>query len=1361
MSAVSQHNADGIRLSVIPHPFSVERVNATVPAGLSLQQMIACIQPDSFLQSAAHIYINGDYIQKEMWSSVYPKPNAIISIRMVPMGGGGSKNPLRTVLTLAVMAAVPVIGTAIGNMSVFAGLGTGFKTVIGAGVNMLGRLAINAIAPPGKGKFKSSPDSPTLFIQGARNDVRPFGRISRVLGKHRMVPPMGARAYTETVGNEQYVRMLFIWGYGPLEISDLRIGETPLSEFEGVQIENRKGYADDEPVSLYANSVLQNDLNIKLDYNEPQLRATENDTDEISVDITFPRGLVEYTANGQKRKLTVRIEVQYSPAGENNWTAPATDYKNISEQETPVLPRPYTRSFRGITYQTKRIDRIVMDAASGKIKVIEGEKYHIGLSRGDIFIPAVPDGYIAIARVERVSDKVSIDASQIIDERDPALFGKLLESENDFEPQVSTHNDKIKIAAGGLRFNGFEITAAQGSALRRSLRFSVPRGQYDVRLKRISWPGVEDDNRFSDVIWTALRSIRSEHPVQQKGLAMTALRIKATDQLNGVLDRFNGIVESVLPDWDGENWVPQETSNPASLFRHILQGSENARPLADSRIDLQKIEYWHAFCDEKGYEYNGVIDYDISVRELLGDVASTGRASTTVIDGKWSVVVDEPSAVPVQHFTPRNSFGFSGEKMFDDLPHALRVRFINRDRGWQQDERLVFDDGYNADTATTYEVLDLPGITSADQAWKAGRYHIATARLRPEKFSFYADLEHLVCTRGDLIRFTHDVPLFGLMTARVVNVLYDDENPETVTGVTLDAAVDMDVSKTYAARFRLAQGATLLANIVTAAGQQTTLSFDQPLSGSLLPNSGDLCMVGERGQESVELVVSAVEPQGDLKAKVVCVAAAPAIHTADQGEIPAFDSHITVPNALKRPPRPVLSKIQSGAESIIRHADGSVTSRIILTLSPPDFDRPYRTEILMRALGETGYSIADTFMISRHVVSLTNIDEGETYDLQFRYIADNGLSSPALHITNHRVEGSLAEPQDVEDFSVTILGNTAHLSWQVSPDVDISHYEIRFSPDVETAQWSTASLLIERVPYNASSVSVVAGAGTYFIKAVDVGGRKSKTAALSYSTIANVESYQPVISVEEHPHFIGGGVNISVIDGALQLVSVAPMDDWENIDDIASMEYGTEGLAGTGLALFANKMDLGAVYTAKLTTHIVAQGIDVSTTTDLYPDIDDIEDWDQSADPSQWEVQLYVSLTNDDPNDPYAEWSGYYPFVLGDYTARGFDFRLHLRGHSRSITPAVYELGVSAAMAERLESGKRVSSDTTVTSVAFDYPFYDVPSVHITAQDMGTGDYYSLTNITETGFDIRFYDTAGNGVARNFDYLVKGYGKGQ
>ena len=65
-------------------------------------------------------------------------------------------------------------------------------------------------------------------------------------------------------------------------------------------------------------------------------------------------------------------------------------------------------------------------------------------------------------------------------------------------------------------------------------------------------------------------------------------------------------------------------------------------------------------------------------------------------DGKYSVVRDVPQTVPVQQFTPRNSTGFSATKVFTDIPHALKVRFINPAANWQQDEVVVCDDGYSA-----------------------------------------------------------------------------------------------------------------------------------------------------------------------------------------------------------------------------------------------------------------------------------------------------------------------------------------------------------------------------------------------------------------------------------------------------------------------------------------------------------------------------------------------------------------------------------------------------------------------------------------------------------------------------------------
>jgi hypothetical protein len=161
---------------------------------------------------------------------------------------------------------------------------------------------------------------------------------------------------------------------------------------------------------------------------------------------------------------------------------------------------------------------------------------------------------------------------------------------------------------------------------------------------------------------------------------------------------------------------------------------------------------------------------------------------------QWGVVWDRPDDPIVQHFTPRNSWGLRARGSLCALPHAWRARFINADNGYTDDERTVYDDGYDAGNATLFEAIEFPGVTDPDLIWRHGRFHIAQARLRPEQIVINADWEQLVCTRGDRVRLTHDAMLIGLASGRV----------KAIAGqvVTLDELVTIEDGKTYAVRFR-------------------------------------------------------------------------------------------------------------------------------------------------------------------------------------------------------------------------------------------------------------------------------------------------------------------------------------------------------------------------------------------------------------------------------------------------------------------------------------------------------------------------------------------------------------------------------
>lgn len=1330
-----------------PHPFRAERIHSSVPAGASVAEIMKGVGA----AAATHAYIDGHFIAEERRAAVKPKAGAVLTLRAVPMGGGGSKNPLRTILSLALMAASPGISAGILGALGSAGTSAIAGRLVTAGVGLLGRLALNALAPPARPRFAAQKESQTLFIQGAQNRAQPFGRIPRVLGKHRFVPPYGAYPYTETVGGEQYLRLLFVWGYGPLHITDLKIGETPLSSFDDVEVETRYGYEDDTPLTLYSNSVIQNDLAVSAKQTDGYItRTTEADADEIGVDITLPRGLVKFGGGGARLTAKVRIEVQYAPAGTGDWSAGLEAYKPFAARNVALGVKPVAYRKANIAYPVVRVDRIALDAASGAITLLRGTQMRIGVDGGEPQPPAVPAGKIPLARVTRRSDE---SAPDITDERDPTLAGTNFEAAGDFEVTDEGTPNQLQVAAGGLQFPGIEISGKQTAALRETVTFKVDKGQYDVRIRRVTADAGDDNRTFDETVWTALRTIRYAYPVRMSGLALTALRIKATGQLNGVIERFNGVVTSILPDWTGEEWVEQATCNPASLFRHVLQGKPNARPLSDSRLNLAQLQDWHIRCADSSRECNMVADYDISVRELLGIISATGRAAPALLDGKWGVVEDREQSVPVQHFSPRNTFGFQGRKSFEDVPEALRVRFINRDKGWLQDERLVFDDGFSEETAVRYETLELPGVTSPAQAWQDGRYHIATARLRPETYSFNCDIEHIVCTRGDLIRFSHDVPLFGLISARVAGVAIDGGN---VTGVTLDDAVTMEGGKSYAVRFRRADGSTLLQGVVTVAGSGKSVAFLTPVASGDAPVTGDLALFGEAGIESVELIVKSIEPRGDLTARLTCVDTAPAVHGAGSGTIPEFSSQSTVPPEMQRPPAPLVAGIQSGGEALIRNTDGSLSTRILLTLQPPAFGGRLDTAVQIRAQDETRFRQAEVTAQGGHRLSIGDVEEGEIYDLQIRYVTPAGLYSPPLLVAAHRVEGTAALPSDVAVFTANVLGDTAHLAWHAVDDLDLDHYALRFSPQQAGVTWSGAVDIIASLPRDATSVAIPAAQGTYLIKAVDVGGRVSLNAA-SAVVATEAQGQNAVLDMAEHPHFTGTHDNTAVSDGALQLAGVDSIDDWADIDAVENADIGLAGLNSSGSYIFADVADLGAVYTARLTATLDISALGYSPGIDFWADVDAIESFDDGLDPSLFSLRLQLRMTDDDP-DVSPDWSDWAAFTVGDYTARAFQFRV-LMAAAQDLTPRLSALSVSIDMPDRLASARGITSDIAGSDIAFSPPFMAVPAITVSPRDMAAGDYFAVTLQSPSGFRIRFFNSGGAGIARSFDYLARGYGE--
>ena len=107
---------------------------------------------------------------------------------------------------------------------------------------------------------------------------------------------------------------------------------------------------------------------------------------------------------------------------------------------------------------------------------------------------------------------------------------------------------------------------------------------------------------------------------------------------------------------------------------------------------------------------------------------------------------------------------------------------------------------------------------------------------------------------------------------------------------------------------------------------------------------------------------------------------------------------------------------------------------------------------------------------------------------------------------------------------------------------------------------------------------------------------------------------------------------------------------------------------------------------------------------------------------------------------------------------RYFKFKLKLTSADNKARPEVTSMQIKLALEKRLESEEDVESGAGAKAITYTNAFYASPAVGIAAQNMVTGDYYTITSKTKTGFTITFYNSSAAAQDRTFDYVSKGYG---
>jgi hypothetical protein len=878
------------------HPLKFDTVELLVDGGQTVAQIMG--REDV----SALVWADGELIECEHWTTVVPERHLVI--KRLPADG----DSLRIVAFIALAVFAPYAASAMGFVGATGAL-TLTGSLVAVGIGIVGSLAINALIPPSTPNISGTGGQQSLnSITGQSNQVAPWAPIAKVYGTPTYYPtiPMTGLPYTELVGEDQYIRLLLVLGYGPLSIggvtagagnalitqatsltgNPIKIGGTSIDQFEDVEFQ----IGDPDDVTLFTNAVVENAVNVAINAvseptsddqlvvdNEVRTQTTEPDTDEVSLDLFFP-ALFAVSSNGNTRRIRVNFEVHSSPAGADTWTLRSS-------------------------------------------------------------------------------------LSVLSNERKP---------------------------------------------IRRGVRFVMPApGQYDIRLTRVSTFYQRKNTFFRDCTWTVLRSIkRNVRAFDVDNTVVMALRIRATDQLGGRIDRLSVSASGIIPVWNGSAWAPAITRNPAWVYADIISGIATKSAQAKSKLDTTALAAWATWTAANGVYFDGVIDAEGTVFDRAREVAATGFGSWHVTDEAKFSVVRDVATTPKMIVTPRNSAGFSSNYAFNHLPHALRVQFIDPDI-WEPTERIVYDDGYTSSTATRYEQIQTVGITDPDHAWKFGRYHLAQFRLRPESYSWGQDVQHLAYQRGDTVEVANDVILVGISWGRIKSITVDGSG-DALTA-TVDELLEMEAAKDYAFKIHRSDGTIATAGIATVLGGTRTVTFDSPVVDIA---AGDHFAFGEAGVETILAKVTRIEPQGDFKARITAVPAADNIFDGWTGTIPAFDPVITEPvNPDLLPPQiPTLISVTS--DNVLPfESTGSLRLRLAIVFTMPpgltgvSVEAHYRSiETLDSVESVTAWTMIPGVDSPVGLLFVDEVEEGIVYQVQIRSRKGERVSS-WTDIASHTIPG--------------------------------------------------------------------------------------------------------------------------------------------------------------------------------------------------------------------------------------------------------------------------------------------------------------------------------------------------------------------
>ncbi|MFL9933623.1 phage tail protein [Paraburkholderia sp. RL18-103-BIB-C] len=896
-----------------------------------------------------------------------------------------------------------------------------------------------------------------------------------------------------------------------------------------------------------------------------------------------------------------------------------------------------------------------------------------------------------------------------------------------------------------------KTTARYQRSYRLSLaRFGTAGGTYDIRVRRITPDSttVNEQNAFN---WESLTEIVDStliYPYSALcGVQVDASTFKAIPKLSfdaklrrvQVPSNYDPVSRLYVGVWDGTFKIAW-TDNPAWVIYDL---ATTARFGLGAYLSPQLVDKWTLYtiaqyCDasipdgfggyEPRYTCNCYIQQRSDAIALLQQFASIFNGLIFWSGGTLTFSADMPADV-VAVYTPANvvdgAFSYIGTPLNQRHTTAL-ITWNNPANRYQQEIEYVED----ADAIAQWGIRELQitalGCTSRGQAHRIGKWALLTEKMLSETVTFKTGINAAYARPGDVFATTDPVRAGVRNGGRVLDATADT--------VHLDAPAHIENGIAYTLTVLMPDGTFQTRSVaVDLAGEVDALTVSPAFT--MVPQRMSVwALAGSNVENELWRCISVVEDEeGNVEISGVAYNAS------------KFDA-IEQGLQLQVPPTSLIDPFNIAPCTELNITESKYQISPVLIGARCTFS-------WLAPLGAVRYSVTYQFENDTPVfldaVFSSSVDiqptrEGTWY---FTVWAINsiGVRSGAASVTV-QLRALNMPPEDVKGFQLDIISDNANLTWQSTTDLDVivgGNVVIRYNEKMSTSlRWEEGNVIAK---YAGAQINgfVALMKGTYLAKFVNSSGVYSENPAYVVSTTGPLRDYNLIATLQQDPLFAGDKVNMVLRNGVLYLAQ--------------DPDTG-HAVATQGAYYFDTTVDMGKVYTVRCTGYVDG------AVYDLLNDVDEWPDWDAVVDVDGEKIDeggaiVTVSTTNVNPaTATAADWSPYTRLIVADLTFRAARFALAVIVPDDVTGMGIITLRATVDVPDRIESRNNVPVAAGGSTILFTIPFKGAPAISIIAQGLASGDKWTITNQSATGFTIQFQNSAGTAIAKTCDWIARGYG---